>query len=117
VFTQEDIGQYDSANAKYRGWWTFPELKPLGHVALETMPFSDLLDRSKEIFNLLQRWQKAPLLQIAVALGLKKSDVKDFGSLRLVATICQLAQLVIDSGLDLIVDKDSLNSAWDPKVE
>lgn len=117
VFTAKDIGQFASAEVKYQGWWRLPEFRGLGNVALETMPISDLLDRSKEIFNLLQRWQKAPLLQVAVTLGLKKADVKDLQSLRLVATICQLAQIAVDSGLDLIVDKDSLVLQWDPKVE
>jgi hypothetical protein len=117
VFTQQDIGQFDSAQVAYHGWWTLPEFKALGHVALETMPLIDLLDRSKEIFNLLQRWQKAPLLQIAVTLGLKRADVKELQSLKLVAAICQVAQLAVDSGLDLVEDKNSLVPQWDPKVE
>jgi len=81
------------------------------------MPLTDLLDRSKDIFNLLQRWQKPPLLQIAVTLGLKRADVKELQSLKLVAAICQLAQLAVDSGLDLVKDKNSLVPQWDPKVE
>ena len=117
VFTQQNIGQYDEATVRYRGWWTFSALKPLGYVAHETMPFSDLLDRSKKIFNFLQRWQKGPLLQIAVNLGLKKSVVTDFGSLILVGTICQLAQLAVDAGLDLVADRALLPSMWDPKLE
>jgi hypothetical protein len=117
VASQEDIGQFDSEKVKYRGWWTHPEFKSLGHVALETMPFADLLDRSKDIFNLLQRLQKSPLLQMALNLGLKKDDVKGFQSLKLVGTICQLAQLAVDSGLDLIQDKASIAAQWDAKVE
>lgn len=117
VASQEDIGQFDSAKVKYRGWWTHPEFKSLGHVALQTMPFADLLDRSKDIFNLLQRLQKSPLLQIAVNLGLRKDDLKSFQSLKLVGAICQLAQLAVDSGLDLIRDKASIAAQWDAKVE
>lgn len=117
VFSQQDIGQFDTTQVKYRGWWMFPEFKALGRVALETMPFSDLLDRSKDIFNLLQRLQKPPLLQIAVNLGLKKADVKEFQSLKLLAAICQMAQLAVDTGLDLIQDKDSVAAQWDTKVE
>lgn len=83
VASQEDIGQFDSEKVKYRGWWTHPEFNSLGHVALETMPLADLLDRSKDIFNLLQRLQKSPLLQMAVNLGLKKDDIKGFQSLKL----------------------------------
>lgn len=108
VFTKEATGLFDSAKVKYRGWRGNPEFKPLGHVTIETMSLSDLLDRSKKIFNLFQRWQKAPLLQIAVSLGLKKADISGFASLRLAATICKLAQLAVDSGLDLIEDKDAL---------
>jgi hypothetical protein len=114
---QEDIGQCDSEEVKYRGWWTHPEFKSLGHGALETMPFADLLDRSKDIFNLQQRLQKSPLLQMAVNLGLRKDDVKGFQSLKLVGTICQLAQLAVDSGLDLIQDRASIAAQWDAKVE
>jgi len=117
VASQEDIGQFDSQKVKYRGWWSHPEFKSLGHVALETMPFADLLDRSKDIFNLLQRLQKSPLLQMAVNLGLKKDEVKGFQSLKLVGTICQLAQLAVDSGFDLIQDKASIAAQWDAKVE
>jgi len=117
VFTPANIGQLDREVIDYRGWWTNPELKPLGYVALEKMSLSDLLSRSKNIFNLFQRWQKAPLLQIAVSVGIKKSDVSSFGSVKLVATICQLAQIAKDSGLDLVTDRQLIAPNWDTKTE
>ena len=117
VFTPGDIGQLDREVIDYRGWWTNPELKPLGRVASERMSLSELLNRSKTIFNLLQRWQKAPLLQIAVSMGIRKSDVSSFGSVKLVATICQLAQIAKDSGLDFVTDRQLIVANWGTKTE
>jgi hypothetical protein len=117
VFNPADIGQLDPEVIDYSGWWTNQELKPLGHVAPEKMSVSDLLSRSKNIFNLLQRWQKAPLLQIAVSMGIKKSEVSSLGSVKLVATICQLGQLAKESGLNLVTDRQLITPTWDTKTE
>jgi hypothetical protein len=62
------------------------------------------------------RWSDA-YLQMAVSLGLRKDDIKAFQNLKLVGTICQLAQLAVDSGLDLIQDRASIAAQWDAKVE
>ncbi|MDE1161995.1 MAG: hypothetical protein PW792_08620 [Acidobacteriaceae bacterium] len=117
VFTPTDLGQLGLEEINYCGWWTNPELKALGYTALEKMPLSELLSRTKDIFNLLQRWQKAPLLQIAVSLGVKKNDIANFQSLKLIATVCQLAQIAKDSGLNLVADRQLIAPSWDSKVE
>jgi hypothetical protein len=117
VFTPADVGQLDPEVIDYSGWWTNPELQPLGYIALENMSLSNLLNRCKNIFNLLQRWQKAPLLQIAVSMGIKKGDLASFGSVKLIATVCQLAQIAKDSGLNLVTDRLLIAPTWDTKTE
>src|SRR5882724_6975206 len=113
VFTQEDISQFSAKEVKYRGWWTFATLKPIGYVIPLAMPFSDFLARCKDLFAVLDCFRKSPLLQTVVKLGLEKQKVSSFESLKLLSTICQLAKLAGEQGLNLIDDSPQAAAQWD----
>jgi len=114
-FTQEDIGHLSAADIAYKGWWTLPSLKPLGHVVPLSLPSLDFLSRCAEVFKLFENLQPAPLRQILLHLGLKKEDTVGFAGLRLLATTCQLAALATEAGLDLISDCRQISASWDPE--
>jgi hypothetical protein len=112
VVTQQDIGRLDREKLKDHGWWTFPDLKPIGRVIPLTLPFADFLSRCKDLFEILKDLQKSFLLQIVVKLGLDKKTVVTFESLKLTATIGQLAQLCLDSGVSLVNDSTVIIPQW-----
>jgi len=111
-FTQEEIGQFASADTTYKGWWTFANLRSLGHVVPLTLARSDFLSRCKEVFKLLENLQPAPLRQVVIGLGVKKEAIAEFAGLKLLATICQLAAVSNEGGFDLISDCAQVSAAW-----
>jgi hypothetical protein len=112
-FTQEEIGQFDSEDIEYRGWWTFASLKSLGHVVPLTLTLPDFLSRCKEVFKLLENFRPAPLRQILIRLGVKKEAIAEFAAVKLLATICQLATTSNENGFALISDCTQVSAAWD----
>jgi len=112
-FTQEEIGQFDSADVEYRGWWTFASLKSLGHVVPLTLALPDFLSRCKEVFKLLENFRPAPLRQILIRLGVKKEAIAEFAGVKLLATICQLATISNDNGFALVSDCAQVSATWD----
>jgi len=111
-FTQEDVGQLSAAEIAYKGWWTLGNLKPLGHVIPMTLPFPDFLGRCTDIFKFLENLRPAPLRQVLIRLGLKKEDINQFGSLKLLGTVSQLALICREGGLDLISDSGQVYAGW-----
>jgi hypothetical protein len=112
-FTQAEIGHFDSAGITYSGWWTFPELRSLGHVVPLTMAHSDFLSRCTEVFKLLENLQPAPLRQIVIELGVKKEAIAAFKGLKLLAAICQLATTSNKGGFNLVSDRAQVSASWD----
>lgn len=113
-FTQAEIGHFDSADITYNGWWTFPDLGSLGHVAPLTMAHSDFLSRCTEVFKLLENLQPAPLRQIVIELGVKKEAIAEFKGLKLLAAICQLATISNEGGFNLVSDRAHISASWNP---
>lgn len=112
-FTQEEIGHFDSKDVEYRGWWTFASLKSLGNVVPLALALPDFLGRCKEVFKLLENFRSASLRQILIRLGVKKEGIAEFGGVKLLATICQLATISIESGFALVSDCAQVSAAWD----
>jgi hypothetical protein len=109
---QEEIGGFETERVKYVGWWTIPELRRLGDVALPTMGRSEFLARCKTLFSLFARLQRTPLRQMLTALGMSKGDLADFGSIKLLATISQLATIAAEEGYELIGEAEAVLSRW-----
>ena len=112
-FTQEDMGTLATGRVNYSGWWTFPSLKPLGHVVPLSLSPADFLVRCKELFKLFENLRPAPLRDLVIKLGVAKKGIEDFGSLKLLGVICQLAKIATDKGFDLISDSAHISAQWD----
>lgn len=113
-FTQEDVGQLNGAEVAYKGWWTIGNLRALGHVIPVKLPFPDFLGRCTDIFKFLENLRPAPLRQVLIRLGMKKEDIGQFGSVKLLGTVSQLALICRQEGLDLISDGRQVCAKWDP---
>jgi len=111
--TQEEIGTFGTADVRYRGWWIFPLLRPLGHVSSMNMPRTEFFGRCTELFKLLEHIKPAPLRGLLIHLGMKKDVIRDFGSIKLLATLSQLGKIVEHSGLNLVSDFVQVYSQWD----
>jgi hypothetical protein len=110
--TQEDIGRFTTAVVEYQGWWRFPPLRRLGQIVPMAMSHSNFLRRCKELFKLLENIQPAPLRQLLSYLGMKKEHIKDFGSLKLLATFCQLARIAEHDGFHLVSEFAQIYAQW-----
>jgi hypothetical protein len=115
--TQEEIGGFNSEDVRYRGWWTFPLLRPLGHVALMHMPRAEFLGRCTVLFKLIENIKPAPLRAVLIHLGMRKEAIRDFGSIKLLATLIQLAKIAERSGLSLVSEFEQVNAQWDARVK
>jgi hypothetical protein len=111
--SQEEVGQFKTSDVDYSGWWTFAEFKMLGRTIPLKLSYASFLNRCKEIVKLLENLRPAPLRNILIKLGVQKDSIKGFASVKLLATLCQLAKRAGDQGLDLISDSTQLVSAWD----
>jgi hypothetical protein len=111
-YNQEEIGQFTTADVKYRGWWTITNFKPIGHTIPLNLSCAAFLNRCKEIAKLLENLRPAPLRNILVELGLKKDDIKEFRAIKLLATLSQLATISRKDGLDLLSDRDLVFAQW-----
>jgi hypothetical protein len=112
----EDIGGFDRRKVEYSGWWTFESLKPLGFVIPLKLSRYDFIDRCKGLCKLLENLKPGPMKQLLTQLGLPKDSFAGFGSLKLLATICQLAKVAQDAGDDLVVDRGQAVSHWDKNL-
>src|SRR5208337_2730113 len=110
--TQDEVGQFKTDDIKYRGWWMIPDFKALGHTIPLNLSFTTFLSRCKDIVKLLENLRPAPLRNIVIRLDLKKDDIKEFGAIRLLGTLCQLATISHDEGLDLISDRGQISPKW-----
>jgi len=113
---QKDIGGFSVEEVNYHGWWTMEALKPLGDVISLEITQSEFLNRCKLLFKLLEHIKPGPLKQILNKMGMPKTEFRDFGSLKLLGTICQLAKIAIDNGDKLVVDFGQIYPKWDKSV-
>lgn len=115
--TQEEIGGFNTADVRYRSWWTFPLLCPLGHVALMDMPRAEFFGCCTVLFKLIENIKPAPLRAVLIHLGMRKDAIRDFRSIKLLATLIQLAKIVERSGLGLVSEFEQVNAQWDARVK
>jgi hypothetical protein len=98
---------------EYSGWWTFDELRNLGHVAPQDMSRATFLTRAATLFAPFDKVREKPLREIVRVLGVASDDVKGFGSIKLLGTIAQLATAADESGLSLQSDAPEVLTRWD----
>jgi hypothetical protein len=116
-FTQTDIGSLATKEVDYVGWWTVPVLKPLGAVAKQTASREQFLARAAALYKLLENLKPAPLRNLVLSLAIPKDRLKDVGSLKLLAYLCQLAAISADQGYSLPEDADVAVHHWNPDAK
>lgn len=109
---QSAIASPTPDEVKDRGWWTFDELRGLGHVAPQEMSRTTCLSRAATLFAPLDMLREKPMRKILSALGAVSDDVKGFGSLKLLGAIAQIATAAVESGLNLRTDAPEVLTRW-----
>ncbi len=113
LFKQNEIGGFIKKDVEYQGWFEIDAFKPLGNAISVNITEKEFLDRCLELFKLLENLKQASLRNILIKLGMPKEKIKDLKSLRLLGTLCQLATIARDVGLDLMNDFESILPKWD----
>lgn len=116
-FTQEEIGSLSTKDLAYSGWWSPAVVKPLTAIAPLSATRNDFLARAASLFQLLEGLKPAPLRNIVLRLGIEKVKVKEFGALKLLATLCQLGDLAANHGHSLAADADVVVPLWDAQTK
>ena len=115
--TQEEIGSLDSKDVAYRGWPSVGAARSLYAVVPIKATQEQFLNRSVSLFKLLELLKPAALRTMTIKLGVPKDKIKDFGSLKLLATLCQLAKIATTQGHSLSDDADAVSPHWNPTDE
>lgn len=115
-FTNEEIGSHSRDDVKRRGYWTINDFKRLSYIAPLEMTFDQFSDRCTELYKIFENLKPKPLKKILEKLGMEKKNYNQFGCLRLLGTICQLAHIATENGDDLIRDSEQIVGNWDENV-
>ena len=107
-----DVGGINRQVLDYEGWWRDIRFAPLGHTIPEDMPEADFLGRCLEINKLLDHLRPKPMKTMLEKMGMEKAIFTGWRSFRLLATLCQLAQIAAEDGDDLLEDGEILIARW-----
>lgn len=113
-FTQEEIGALTTAEVDYVGWWSQEVMRPVAAVVRLTDTQDQFLGRVASIFKLFELLKPAPLRAMLLKLGIPRERIREFASLRLLATLCQICVLAEEEGHDLVEDSSTVIALWDP---
>ena len=113
---QKDIGEFDTGEVDYEGWWRIAALKPLGFSASLGMSRHEFVGRCKELLKLLENLKPGPLKQLLAQLGMPKEEFADLKSLKLLARLCQLAKVARDRGDSLAVGCRHVLPHWSKDI-
>jgi hypothetical protein len=111
-FAQADVGSHDIAGVECRGWWTIEGLSSLGNVVPLSVALDGFLDRAVTVVILLESIHQAPLRNMVLKLGTDKKQVAEFKSMKLLATLCQLATICRGSGHRWPEDASHIVGGW-----
>lgn len=107
-----DIIGLSKETVDYNGWWTLDNLKPLGYRVAQDMTEQEFLSRCTEIYKLFEGIKEKSLRKFLHKAGMDIKEIKDFRSLKLLATIMQLCSIALDSGLNLITQHENIIMRW-----
>jgi hypothetical protein len=80
-----------------------------------SLPYEEFLARCTDIFKLFgENLQQSSLRRMLVELGVNGNDIAGFGSLKLLATLCQLAKIAEENGFDLVSERTDVVAQWKP---
>lgn len=116
-FSQVDIGSLSTEEIADIGWWRCSVAESLFAVAPLAMTREQFLDRALALVKVLELLKPGPLRTMVLKLGVPKEAVKDFKSLKLLACLCQLANIAHEEGFHLLRDASLVVPKWQHTLE
>ncbi|HWY38634.1 MAG TPA: hypothetical protein VNY73_08755, partial [Bacteroidia bacterium] len=103
-----DIITLNETRIEETGWTEFPDFRAISHhVSLKSFTRDQFISRCKKLHMLLGENLKEKNLRKAVLiLGFNEDDIKEYRSLKLLELILKYLQIVDDTGLDPLRNKD-----------
>lgn len=115
--SQVEIGSLATAKVAYIGWWKCSVAESLFAVAPLAMTREQFLERALAVVKLIELLKPGPLRTMALKLGVPKEAIKDFQSLKLLACLCQLANIAREEGFHLLQDASLVVPKWQRTLE
>lgn len=112
----EDVISLSKQHVDYYGWWTINSLAPLGHRAALNMTKAQFLERCKTMQQLFEGIKEKRLRRILNQIGLDNTRLEGFRSIRLLATLLQLCEVSLETGLDIVEQRAEVVERWDQNV-
>lgn len=112
AFQEEDISSLSKEQVEYYGWWTMDTTKPLGRRAALDMTRDQFLERCKTVYQLFEGIKERPLRRLLSEIGLTGDQISEFRSLKLLATLLQLCEVSLETGLDLSEQRAVVVARW-----
>ncbi|MBK7956290.1 MAG: hypothetical protein IPK02_21390 [Candidatus Accumulibacter sp.] len=116
-FSQVEIGSLSTEEVAYIGWWKCSVAESLFAVAPLAMTREQFLERALAVVKLIELLKPGPLRTMALKLGVPKEAIKDFQSLKLLACLCQLANIAREEGFHLLQDASLVVPKWQRTLE
>lgn len=115
-FDQSEIGGYATRDVEYKGWWAFDELSSLGNGVPQEITRDGFLDRMVDIVVLWESMRPAPLRNTLLQLGMDKKQLEGFRSVKLLATLCQVAMICKDAGYQWPEESQHIVAGWNKEM-
>lgn len=114
----KDIGGLEKTEINYKGWWMLEVLKPLGYVISLEMNKEEFLSRCKDIYKAtFEQLEEKTLRQILSVLGVDKTLLGEYKSLKLTSILAQLCIRSKERGLNIISNSRLLINEIDLNVQ
>jgi hypothetical protein len=109
TISSSDVVSLDRHTLDYYGWWKAKGVEPIcRHVPLSATR-DTFVSRCKDMYQVVgEGLSPSTLRGLLKGLGVDGSSIQDFGSLKLLCQIVELAMLASKNGLDLVSDSESV---------
>lgn len=114
-----DVVSLDRDWLQHHGWWNADTVEPIcRHVPISATRDA-FVDRCKDVYRVLgEGLRENTLRELLVGLGVDRTSITEFGSLKLLCRLVELALLARASGLGLVSDRAAVvarfNAPADP---
>jgi len=113
-FDQDDLIDITTERIKYNGWYTFDDFQAISKVIEPGCSEDDFKNRAKNLFKVIERISEKNLRKILKQIKFR-DDIKidKYASIRLFATLFQLIEISINSGLSIKNNINAINDRFD----
>lgn len=111
TLSNADILEINRTELESEGISNYPVLQKLAFVAPNDMQEPDFLNRCKTINEILNKIKSGSLKKLLIAMGVNKSDIEKFQTLKLLQSLLNLIEPIIEQNEDSSVLKNATEFA------